>query len=137
MPPRTKKRILCAETHEDTCQMLTYFLEREGHEVGSAATIADCLRLAASVPFDLYMVDDDYPDGTNIELCQQLRRLSPRIPILFFSSSAYERDRQRGLDAGAQVYMTKPGDIVEIAATIEALLKRAEEEALRGEDTAS
>ncbi|HEV2706632.1 MAG TPA: response regulator [Pyrinomonadaceae bacterium] len=134
MPPRSKKRILCAETHEDTCHMLTYFLERAGHEVNSAATIADCMRLASSASFDLYMVDDDYPDGTNIELCQQLRRLSPRTPIIFFSSLAYERDRQRGLAAGAQVYMTKPGDIVEIAATIEALLKRAEEDALRGEE---
>ena len=137
MPPRSKKRILCAETHEDTCQMLTYFLERSGHEVDSAGTIADCLRLASSVTFDLYMVDDDYPDGTNIELCQRLRRLSPRTPIIFFSSLAYERDRQRGLEAGAQIYMTKPGDIVEIAATIEALLKRAEEDALRGEGSAS
>lgn len=137
MPPRSKKRILCAEPHEDTCQMLAYFLEHEGHEVDSAGTIADCLRLASSTDFDLYMVDDDYPDGTNIELCQQLRRLSPRTPILFFSSLAYERDRQRGLAAGAQVYMTKPGDIVEIAATIKALLERAEEDALRGEENAS
>jgi len=117
--------------------MLTYFLEHQGHEVNSAGTIADCLRLASDVRFDLYMIDDDYPDGTNIELCQQLRRLSPRTPILFFSSMAYERDRRRGLEAGAQVYLTKPGDIVEIAATIAALLKHADEDALRAEDSAS
>ncbi len=123
MLPRRRKRILCAETHEDTCRMLSLFLEREGHEVRTAQTVASCLQLAQEESFDLYMIDDGYPDGTNIELCQKLRQLHQRVPILFFSSASYERDRQRGLEAGAQAYLTKPGDIMKIAETIETLLR--------------
>lgn len=131
MPPRRRKLILCAETHQDTCHMLSLLLGREGHEVRTAHTIAGCLELAHAESFDLYMVDDDYPDGTNIELCQRLRRLHPRTPILFFSSSAYEQDRERGMAAGAQAYLTKPGDILEIVETIKALLRSASNEATR------
>lgn len=137
MSPRRRNRILCAETHEDTCQMLSLFLEREGHEVRAAQTLAQCLELARTEAFDLYMVDDNYPDGTNIELCQRLRQLHPRTPILFFSSSAFERDRQKGLEAGAWAYLTKPGDILEIAETIKALLRSAADERARGEESAS
>ena len=125
MPPHGKKRILCAEPHEDTCLMLSFALEREGHEVRAAQTLADSLRLAEDESFDLYMVNDGYPDGTNIELCEQLHRLYPRVPILLFSSAAFEHDRQRGMAAGAQAYLTKPGDILEVAETIRALLRRS------------
>ena len=134
MPPHRRKRILCAETHEDTCQMLCYALRREGHEVQGARTIAECLQLAGDETFDLYMIDDDYPDGTSLELCQQLRLLHPRVPVLFFSSAAFEQDRERGLRAGAQAYLTKPGDILEIAETIRRLLHSGPDEEALGDE---
>jgi DNA-binding response OmpR family regulator len=99
-------------------------LVRQGHQVVSARTIGECLELARGEMFDLYMLDDDYIDGTSLELCKQLRKLTPETPILFFSSRAFQRDREMGMAAGASAYLTKPGDIFEIVQTINAILQR-------------
>ncbi|MCA1635242.1 MAG: response regulator [Acidobacteria bacterium] len=121
MSPR-ERRVLCAEPHDDTCSLISMLLARQGHQVASAKTIGECLKLAGRERFDLYILDDDYIDGTSLELCKQLRQLTPGTPILFFSSHAFQRDRERGLEAGASAYLTKPGDIFEIVQTINAIL---------------
>ena len=125
MTPLVKRRVLCAEPHEDTCALITSLLTNEGHEVRSAATVRDCLELVAREHFDLYMVDDDYVDGSNIELCKRLRALTPETPILFFSSAAFESDRQRAFEAGAHSYLTKPNDIFEIVHTVKSIFGAA------------
>ncbi|HEV7857452.1 MAG TPA: response regulator [Pyrinomonadaceae bacterium] len=130
MPP-DKRRILCAETHEDTCSLITLLLERQGHEVKTGNSIGQCLELASHERFDLYLLDDSYPDGTSIELCKKLRALDPQTPILFFSSACFEKDIREGLEAGAQAYLTKPGDILQVAQTIKALLKPYSTDATR------
>lgn len=117
-----RRRILCAEPHEDTCGLITLLLERQGHEVVSAKTIHDAMELAGKASFDLYMLDDDYIDGTSIELCRRLRELTPRTPILFFSSRAFALDRKRAFEAGAQIYLTKPDDLFEIVQTVNSVL---------------
>ena len=121
MSPR-ERRILCAEPHVDTCNLITALLARQGHRVVSARTIGECLELVERDGFDLYMLDDDYIDGTALELCKQLRRRTPETPILFFSSRAFQRDRELGLEAGASAYLTKPNDIFEIVQTVNAIL---------------
>ena len=121
MPP-DKKRVLCAEPSEDICELLMLMLGRGGYEVVNTRTIHDSLELARTERFDLYMLDDDYIDGNGIELCRQLRALTPETPILFFSTAAFERDRERGLGAGAEAYLTKPDDIFEIVQTINSIL---------------
>ena len=122
MPSSPRRRVLCAEPHEDTCRLITLLLERQGHEVVSAGTIAECVRLAGGNGFDLYMVDDDYIDGTAIQLCKRLREMTPATPILFFSAQAFRRDRELALEAGATAYLTKPDDLFEIVSTINSIL---------------
>lgn len=121
MPPR-ERRVLCAEPHVDTCSLITTLLAQQGHEVVAASTVGECLELVRGERFDLYMLDDDYIDGTALDLCRQLRRLTPEIPILFFSSRAFQNDRERGMEAGASAYLTKPGDIFEIVQTVNSIL---------------
>ena len=117
-----RRRVLCAEPHEDTCRLITMLLERQGHEVVSAGTVAECVALADAGGFDLYMVDDDYIDGTAIHLCKRLRQLTPETPILFFSAQAFRRDREMALAAGASAYLVKPDDLFEIVSTINSIL---------------
>lgn len=121
-----KRRVLCAEPHRDVCTLLTTLLEQQGYEVVSAPTIKECMELAGSDSFDLYMLDDTYIDGTGYDLCKRLRQLTPETPILFFSAAAFERDRERGLEAGARAYLTKPGDIFEIVQTVNSILLSGE-----------
>jgi DNA-binding response OmpR family regulator len=117
-----RRRVLCAEPHEDTCSLLTTLLEQQGHEVVSARSMAECLALVGQRPFDLYMLDDDYVDGSGLELCKRLRARTPATPILFFSAQAFLRDRQRALEAGAHAYFIKPGDIFEIVSAVNSIL---------------
>jgi DNA-binding response OmpR family regulator len=97
-------------------------LERQGHEVVPAQSVAECVELAARQGFDLYMLDDDYVDGDGLELCRRLRVMTPATPILFFSSRAFSRDRERAMSAGANVYLTKPDDLFEIVQTVNSIL---------------
>lgn len=122
MPSSPRRRVLCAEPHEDTCRLITLLLERQGHAVVSAATIAECVGLVGGGGFDLYMVDDDYIDGTAIQLCKRLREMTPETPILFFSAQAFRRDRELALEAGASAYLTKPQDLFDIVSTVNSIL---------------
>ena len=117
-----RRRVLCAEPHEDTCRLITSMLERQGHEVVSAKTVAECVRLAGGETFDLYMLDDDYIDGTSLQLCKRLREVAPETPILFFSARAFGRDRERAFEAGASAYLTKPDELFEIVQTVNSIL---------------
>lgn len=107
--PSPRRRILCAEDNEDTCLMLNALLAQSNYETKSASTVAETLRLAQSERFDLYMLDNVFPDGTGVELCRKLRPFDARTPILFYSGAAFESDRQQAIAAGAQAYLTKPG----------------------------
>jgi DNA-binding response OmpR family regulator len=120
--PYPRRRVLCAEPHEDTCRLITILLERQGHEVVSAETMSECVRLAGAGVFDLYMLDDDYIDGTALQLCKRLREMTPGTPILFFSARAFERDRELALEAGASAYLNKPDDLFEIVQTVNSIL---------------
>ena len=119
---KTRKRILCVEDDEDTCQLIIYLLGRANYEVVAVGTISDGLRRAQSDRYDLYLLDHLLPDGTGIELCQQLRALAPYTPILFCSAAAYDSDRENALGAGAQAYLTKPLDLDYLEETISRLL---------------
>ena len=66
--PSQRRRVLCAEPHTDTCGLLTELLEQQGHEVVAAQSVRECLDLVREGEFDLYMLDDDYIDGSAIEL---------------------------------------------------------------------
>ena len=118
----SRRRVLCAEPHEDTCSFIRLLLERQGHTVVSANSVKDCIELVRDQSFDLYMLDDDYIDGSGIELCKRLREMTPETPILFFSAQAFQRDRERAFEAGASAYLTKPDDLFEIVSTVNAIL---------------
>ncbi|HEX6184178.1 MAG TPA: response regulator [Pyrinomonadaceae bacterium] len=120
--PYPRRRVLCAEPHEDTCRLVTALLERQGHEVVSANTMSECISLAVAGDFDLYMLDDHYIDGTALQLCKRLREMTPGTPILFFSARAFARDRELALEAGASAYLNKPDDLFEIVHTVNSIL---------------
>jgi DNA-binding response OmpR family regulator len=98
------------------------FLERQGHEVVAARSVAESVELAGQQTFDLYMLDDEYIDGDGLELCKRLRSMTPATPILFFSARTFVRDRELALSAGANAYLTKPDDLFEIVQTVNSIL---------------
>jgi len=77
-------------------------------EVKAVATAAQALSSIQIEPFDLYLLDSWLPDLDGFELCRRIRRLLPHAPILFFSGAAYETDKQRAIEVGANAYVIKP-----------------------------
>ncbi|HVE55446.1 MAG TPA: response regulator [Pyrinomonadaceae bacterium] len=101
-------RVLYADDNEDSCLMVGVLLEISGIEITAARSVAEAWRLAQTEHFDLYLLDVRFPDGDGLELCRILREYDQHTPILFYSGNAYEADKQKGLAAGANAYLTKP-----------------------------
>jgi DNA-binding response OmpR family regulator len=122
-----RKRILCVESHADTCFMLQVLLELTGYAVKTACTVAEALGLAKDQQFDLYLLDYVFPDGTGVQFCQQIRASGQRAPIMFCSGRALAADRQQAMRAGAQLFLTKPIDPDVLEQSIRQLLREGTE----------
>jgi len=129
MTPK-KFRLLCVEDDTDTCTLLSSYLAQHGYEFVLAKTYAEGLRLSQTEQFDLYLLDERLPDGSGVELAQQIRQIDPYTPIVFQSANAFAQDIRRGLDAGAQAYLTKPYDFDVLVATVKGLLTDQHKEQL-------
>ena len=103
-----KCRILCVDDHQDTSEMLQLLLSQEDYEVVTALSMEEALELSKRESFDLYVLDKRLPDGTGLDLCQQLNKLTPGIPCIFYTGDAYEIHRQEALQAGADAFVAKP-----------------------------
>ena len=114
-------RVLCVDDNDDTCFMLRTLLGTSGYEVETADGVGEALRLARTSHFDLYVIDNRYPDGTGADLCRRLREASPDTPVVVYSGAAYGSDRDEALDAGATRYVVKPA-IDELLETVKQLL---------------
>ena len=108
MPSKHRPRVLCVDNHEDSREMLSTLLRFSRIETRTAATAAHALWLSQSERFDLSLLDVWLPDLDGFELCRRLRALDPYTPIVFFSGAAFDADKKRGVEAGADGYIVKP-----------------------------
>jgi OmpR-family two-component system manganese-sensing response regulator len=102
--------------------MMAALLQDCGYGVLTAGSVTEGLDLAKEILFDLYILDVRLPDGTGVELCQKLRELNPRIPVLYYSAYGDEADHQTALAACGDAYLKKPVCIADIQETIAKLL---------------
>jgi OmpR-family two-component system manganese-sensing response regulator len=119
---RTKARILHVDDHQDTRLMMAALLQDCGYGVLTAGSVTEGLELAKEIAFDLYILDVRLPDGTGVELCQKLRALNPKIPVLYYSAYGDEADHQNALNACGDAYLKKPVCIADIQESIAKLL---------------
>ena len=113
MPP-SKRRILYVEDDADTRELVSFVLGQENYDVVLAENNDNALLLARTMHFDLYMIDNWMPGGSGIDLCERLREFDPSTPILFYSGAAYDQDKRAAFAAGAQGYLTKPVENVQL-----------------------
>jgi DNA-binding response OmpR family regulator len=118
-----KRRILCAESNKDVGDLIALMLTRKGYEVETVQTAADCLKVAATDRFDLYILNDNYIDADSLELCRQLREIDPATPVLLFSLETSGPRQRRALQAGVKIYTSKTSDFVSLVQTIDNLLQ--------------
>jgi DNA-binding response OmpR family regulator len=120
-----KKTILLIEDEPNIVMGLRDALEFEGFRVVSAARGKDGVALWKTEGPDAIILDLMLPDMNGYAVCEEVRRTSPIVPIIMLTARSQESDKIRGLDAGADDYVTKPFSVNELIARIRAIFRRA------------
>src|SRR5580698_7040785 len=118
--------ILVAEDESALVTLLRYNLEREGYRVLEARDGEEALLVAAEEQPDLVVLDWMLPQLSGIEVYRRLRgrQETRNVPIIMLTARGEESDRIRGLDTGADDYLTKPFSMTELLARLRAVLRR-------------
>jgi DNA-binding response OmpR family regulator len=122
MPPA----ILVVEDELLTRRTLQDLLQREGFAVTTAGTMAEALGEVNRRAYDLVLLDIVLPDGDGLTACRRIRERH-RMPIVFLSTKRQLEDRVTGLETGADDYIVKPFEPLEMIARVRAQLRRAQE----------
>jgi two-component system alkaline phosphatase synthesis response regulator PhoP len=118
-------RILLVEDEPSLVVTLTDRLEAEGYRVETSGDGEEALARAAAGAFDLVILDVMLPGRNGFDVCRDLRQRGLQVPVLMLTARAQVVDRVVGLKLGADDYLTKPFEMLELLARVEALLRRA------------
>jgi two-component system alkaline phosphatase synthesis response regulator PhoP len=118
-------KVLLIEDEPGLCLTLSDRLQKEGYRVEVAKDGERGFNLAAGQAFDLILLDLMLPKKNGIDICRDLRQIGLAIPILMLTARTQTVDKVLGLKIGADDYLTKPFEMLELLARMEALLRRA------------
>ena len=119
-------RVLLAEDDVTLQRGLAQGLVEAGHQVKVAGDGMHADLLLSTEPFDLLVLDLGLPKMDGIQVLERMRQRRLTLPVLILSARDRTQDRVRGLDRGADDYMTKPFDLSEFEARVRALLRRGQ-----------
>jgi two-component system, OmpR family, phosphate regulon response regulator PhoB len=122
-----KPTVLVVEDEPAQREILSYNLQSEGFEVVLAKDGEDALLCVSETPPDVILLDWMLPIISGIEVCRQLKSRSKTnmIPIIMLSARSEDVDKVRGLDTGADDYLSKPYSVAELIARVRAQLRRS------------
>ncbi len=119
------RRILLVEDEPSLVLTLSDRLLSEGYRVETAGDGDTALAKALTEPFDLILLDVMLPGRDGFEVCRELRSRDSQVPVLMLTARGQVIDRVVGLKLGADDYLTKPFEMMELLARVEALLRRS------------
>ena len=124
-PDGSPAHILVVDDEEVLAELLAAALRHRGWEVRTASDGWQALDVARDFDPDVVVLDIQMPGLDGMETLERLRKTAPRLPVLFLTARDAVADRVAGLRAGADDYVTKPFDLDEVIARIDALLRRS------------
>lgn len=128
------RHVLVVEDEPQLRGMLTDNLEFEGYRVTAVASGEDALSQFGRHAFSLVLLDIMLPGMDGFDVCQRLRDAGTRVPIIVLTARTHERDRVRGLDLGADDYVSKPFSVRELLARVRAQVRRDDWHSDTGEE---
>jgi DNA-binding response OmpR family regulator len=117
-------RILVVDDEASIVKGIKFSLEQEGTAVDSAYDGEEALELARKTHYDLIILDVMLPKLDGLGVCQQIREFSS-VPVIMLTARGEDMDKIMGLEYGADDYMTKPFNILELKARVKAIFRRA------------
>ena len=117
------KKILVVDDEKLIVKGIRFSLEQDGMEVDTAFDGEEALEYAKNNKYDLILLDVMLPKLTGFEVCQQIREFS-NVPIIMVTAKSEDMDKILGLEYGADDYITKPFNILEVKARIKAIMRR-------------
>lgn len=119
------KKVLVVDDEKLIVKGIRFSLEQDGMEVDCAYDGEEALRMAKEKDYDIILLDVMLPKVDGFEVCQQLREMSS-VPIVMLTAKGDDMDKILGLEYGADDYITKPFNILEVKARIKAIMRRTE-----------
>ena len=117
------KRVLVVDDEKLIVKGIRFSLEQDDMEVVCAYDGEEALRIAKEQDFDIILLDVMLPGLSGLEVCQQIREFSD-VPIIMLTAKGEDMDKILGLDNGADDYITKPFNILEVKARMKAIMRR-------------
>lgn len=117
-------KILVVDDEALLVKGIKFNLENEGYQVDTASDGAAALAMASANDYDLLILDIMMPQVSGIEVCMKVREFST-VPIIMLTAKSEDADKLMGFESGADDYITKPFNILELKARIRALLRRS------------
>ena len=117
-------KILVVDDEKTLVKGIKFNLENEGYQVECAYDGAAAVDLARNEKFDLLILDVMMPEVDGLEACMRIREFS-NVPIIMLTAKSEDADKLMGFECGADDYLTKPFNILELKARVRALLRRA------------
>ncbi len=120
-----EKRVLVVDDEKLIVKGIRFSLEQDGMEVDCAYDGEEALQYVQNNKYDMVLLDVMLPKLTGFEVCQQIREFS-NVPIIMLTAKGDDMDKILGLEYGADDYITKPFNILEVKARIKAIMRRTE-----------
>jgi len=117
------KKVLVVDDEKLIVKGIRFSLEQDGMEVDCAYDGEEALQMAKEKEYDMILLDIMLPKLTGLEVCQQIREFS-NIPVVMLTAKGDDMDKIMGLEYGADDYITKPFNILEVKARIKAIMRR-------------
>ena len=117
-------RILIVDDEKLLVKGIKFNLENEGYEVDAVYNGEDALALAGEVEYDLIVLDLMLPKINGLEVCRRIREYS-KVQIIMLTAKGEDTDKLLGFEHGADDYITKPFNVLELKARIRAILRRS------------
>ena len=118
------KKVLVVDDEKLIVKGIRFSLEQDGFEVYCAYDGEEALQMAKETEYDIILLDLMLPKLSGLEVCQQIREFS-NVPVIMLTAKGEDMDKILGLEYGADDYITKPFNILEVKARIKAILRRA------------